>query len=137
MGQISLTGALTGGPPSASSYAVPSSTFNLSLFFQGGTRQYQSATGILQRTINSPNAFAALSGIGAANDVVKADFFIINSAGPVDVQVVADDGNGGSTTQVISCSGGPTMISARAEKLITAIGVKGTAQIEYFASGPQ
>jgi hypothetical protein len=130
-----LAGSLTAGPPTGGS-TFPDMTVNGQLGFDGGSRNSQACTGTVQRTINSPSAYVALPSIGVAGDVQTADFFYLRSAGPIQVEVTAQDGSGGSTVNVVSCAGGPLMLPVAPNLLITGIRVKGSAQIEYLASGP-
>ncbi len=97
--------------------------------------QFGSASGTIQRVINSSNAFVALGAIGSAEDVAKAGFFYFNAAGQFDIEITADDGAGGSTTQIVSTAG-LFLITPSQAKLITGVRVKGSGQIEYFAAGP-
>lgn len=135
MGQAILQGAITGGPPSSSGAQVPSGTINIALFFPGGSQQFGSSSGTIQKAVNSPSAFTPLSAIGPDGDVPKATLFYLNVTGQLDVQITADDGNGGSTVVVISTQG-PLLLIPTASKLITGIAVKGGGQIEYLACGP-
>jgi hypothetical protein len=136
MGKIVLAGSIIAGPSTGSANVVPSSVTTISLFFANGSKSSAATTGSISRTLNSPNAFQALGGIGANEDVTKADFFYINAASPIDIEITADDGAGGSTVQVVSCSG-PQLFSPSAVKMITGVRLKGSGAIEYFASGPQ
>lgn len=137
MGQVVIAGALTGGPSVASPNQVPGASFNASLFFANGSRPAGAMTGNVFRTLNSPGAFQALGEIGATGDVSACDFFYINAQAPVDIEVTADNPLGGTTVAVVSCQGGPTMISTAANKVIRGIRLQGSGAIEYFASGSQ
>jgi hypothetical protein len=135
MGAVTLAGSITGGPPSGGS-SFPGSTFNDQIAFPSGPRSFSAATGMIQRSINSPSAFVPLGGVGPTGDVTTADFLYLVTNGSLDVRITAQNGSGGFTTAVVSVANGPLILPVSPNKLITLVEVQGSATIEYLASGP-
>ena len=132
MGQISVSGSLTGNPNQGGTF--PSATFAATLGLLNGDKLFNAATGVLQRTVNSAAAFVPLSAIGASADVESADFLYIRSDSSFSVRITQGDGAGGTTIQTVQVQG-LFILEAPTNKLITLVEVQGTGTIEYLASG--
>lgn len=132
MGTVSISGSLTGGPGSSGGF--PASTFNTPISLATGSKLFQHATGVLTRIISSPAAFVALSAVGAANDVPKADTLYLRADADVDLRITQDDGAGGSTVLTLPVRG-LFVMETPTNKMITLLEVQGSGKLEYFASG--
>lgn len=134
MGSIVVQGSLQGGPPGGGD-VFPAATFNTPLRTAQSPKGFQSASGILKRTVSSPGAFIALSAVGVGQDVPQADFFYLRSDGALQLRLTNDDGVGGTTVQIVQVFGLFIVEFPNTLQLQLAE-VQGNAQIEYFASGP-
>ena len=134
MGQLSLSGALVGGPASGGT-TFPGSTISIPLALRTNPKGFNAATGVLQRQIQTAlGVFVALNEIGPNGSVQKADTIYLNSNGPLTVRYTTDDGLGGSVVAVLPVSG-YTMIELDSTRFCKLLEVSGSALIEYFASG--
>lgn len=134
MGVLVLSGSLQGGPSSASG-SFPSSTLSEQLSLLVGPKGYTNASGILARTIASPNAFVTLPAVGASGDVTEADTLYFKSNGVCVLELTLDDGSGGNTVLPLDVHG-LVIQEFPADKPLKALRVKGSCQIVYFVSGP-
>ncbi len=133
MGIVSLTGALVGGLNSPEGY--PGSVFNVPVALSEARKLWTNATGVLTRTIESPDAFVVMSAIGPEADVPAANTIYGRSNAPLDLRITQDDGDGGSTVIILAVSG-TFLFETPPTKQITLLEARGTALLEYFASGP-
>lgn len=132
MGQLVLSGSLSVGPATSSPNVVPSASAVVQLFFANGSKASNVTTGSTSKVLNSPSAFVALGGIGTNEDVTTADFLYLNATAPILVELTTQD----SAVNVVACAG-PTMLNVNPANMIVGVRLKGSATIEYFASGPQ
>lgn len=136
MGQLSLEGSLTGGPPSVSEGTFPASTFLVSLGFAAGkNKPFGVASGVLTRTIASPSAFAVLSGLGSTDSVTQATALYFKCNAPMLLQITSDDGVGGSVVAVVPVAG-PFVLETPDLLFIKGLACKGSGPIEYLVAGP-
>lgn len=133
MGQVSLSGTLQGGPPSGGNI-FPAAQFITPLNLSQTPKGFQSATGVLTRTLSDSGTFVALSAVGATADVPKANFLYIRAESDFRLRVTQDDGSGGSTIATLECRG-LFMMEAPDNLAITLIEVAASTKLEYFASG--
>lgn len=135
MGQINLSGALIGGPPSGGE-TFPAATFSVPLRLRSDPKGYNAATGVLQQQVSTaPGVYVTLTGIGTGSTVTKANTFYLKSSGPVLLRLTTDDGLGGSVVAVLPVDGLAGPIEFDATKFLKLAEVSGSAQLEYFASG--
>jgi hypothetical protein len=137
MGQLTIGGNLTAGPPQGVNTGFPGIRATIPLTFLQGSEGigYSVATGILQRTLNSPSAFAELQGVGADDTVTHGSFLYFKSGSDVIVRVTTDDGNGGDVEAEIPINGGPLIIPFQSGKFLKALAAKGSGVLEYFVCG--
>jgi hypothetical protein len=138
MGQVTLSGTLTAGPPAACS-GFPSTTLSAALGFGGGgcgcSKSFNAASGLISRTVNSPAAFVPLSAIGPNGDVTQGDFLYFRTESPVDLRITIDDGAGG-TTVITQRVGGIYLQEFDPRQPLELLEIRGSSRIEYFVSGP-
>lgn len=97
MGILALTGQLTAGPPGSGLGNFPASQFQDSLLLGVAGSQgkpYTYSADSTSRSVNSPNAYAAIAGIGAGGDVARVDTLYFKCDAPVLLQLTSDDGTG-------------------------------------------
>ena len=136
MGQITLSGALLGGPP-AGGESFPSSTFSAPLALRSNPKGYNAATGVLQRQVTTAvGVYSALSGVGATDTVTKGNTLYLRSNASLLVRLTTDDGIGGSVVAVLPVSG-LCILEFDDSKYLKLIEVSGSALIEYLVSGLQ
>lgn len=133
MGQVSLSGALIVGPPSAGD-GFPASLYNTPLSTLQSPKQAAVATGVVTRQLNSPNSFTALQGVGSTDTVTHGDTIYFKCNGQVSIRLTFDDGNGGSTTAVIPVMG-LYFAEIQTGKYLKLLEAQGSASIEYMISG--
>lgn len=133
MGQLDLQGALIGGPPTGGD-VFPASTFAVPLRLRTIPKGFGVATGVLTRQVNSPSVFTTLSGIGANDTVTQADVLYFKASGPVALQLTTDDGLGGDIVATLSCDG-LVLMEFPTSNFLKGLEVRGSATVEYFASG--
>lgn len=133
MGTITADGAISGAPPTASA-GFSTATFTARLRFTQTPKSYGVATGVLQMNLASPSAFVALAGVPST--VSQVDTLYIRTSDNVDVRITTDDGVGGNVVTTIPCIG-LLVLEFQTLKFCKLVEVKGTATLEYVASGPQ
>ena len=132
MGQVSVSGALTAGPPQGSA----GSLYNTTLQLVQPQKGFVVSTGILAAALASPSAFVTLAGIGASSIVTKGDTLYLRSADEVTLRITTDDGVGGNVVATITIQG-TVLLEFSATKFLKLLEAKGTvSSFEYFASGP-
>lgn len=136
MGQLSLDGSLTGGPPSVSDSSFPASSFQVSLgFADGKTKQFTVASGVLSRLLVSPGAFVVLTGLGSADSVTQGTALYFKCNADMLLEVTTDDGVGGSVVAVLPVHG-VLVLEVTDLKFIKGLRCKGSGPIEYLVAGP-
>lgn len=134
MGQVSLSGTLSGGPPTGGN-TFPAAQFITPLTLSQSPKGFQSATGVLTRILNDSVTFVTLSAVGAGADVPRANFLYIRAESDFQLRITQDDGGGGTTVSVVQCRG-IFMMESPDTLAITLIEVAASTKLEYFASGP-
>jgi hypothetical protein len=134
MGQLSLSGVLQAGPANPVDGQFPGSALTVPLSFISGTKQYVPGTGVLQRNVASPGAFAALDGVGAAATVTAGHFLYLKANAPMIVQLTCDDGLGGTVVAEVPVYG-LLMLEFPATQPLELLKVKGTGMLEYMVVG--
>lgn len=133
MGQISLSGALQAGPPTAGEGVFPGALLNVALALSTSPKQFGVATGVLTRQLASPSSFVTLDGVGAAATVTHGDTLYLKASGAIDLRFTLDDGSGGSSVVVVT--GRFFLIEFDTVKFLKLLEAKGSATVEYFVSG--
>ena len=130
MSYIRLSGTLESGPSSG----PLSSSFVTSLAFACERKAFLNASGVLQRRLESPNAYVSLSAVGDDADVPTANLLYMKSESEMLVRLTLQDGVGGSETVVLPLHG-LLVYETQSERKITQVEVQGSGLLEYFASG--
>ena len=133
MGQVQLQGALVGGPPSGGE-VFPAALFNVPLKLRTDPKGFGAATGVLQRTITSALVYVQLLDVGTGGSVTQANLLYLKSAGPLDVKLTCDDGVGGDVVSEFQIDG-MNLQEFSDVRFLKKVEVRGSAQIEFFASG--
>lgn len=134
MGQVVADGTIQAGPASSGDGVFPSSTFDGQIRLRTSPKQYLACTGSTGRAFNSPSSYVALPSIGTGGDVTKVDTLYIRSSSEVSLQLTTDDGAGGDVVAIIPLDGG-ILLEFPTTKYLKLLELKGSATIEYFASG--
>lgn len=133
MGQLSLSGALVGGPPTAGD-GFPASLFNTPISTLSSPKSFQVASGVISRLLNSPSSYVTLQGVGSADTVTHGDFLYFKCDGQILLRLTFDDGVGGSTTAVLPLMG-LHVAEYQTAKFLKLLEAQGSARVEYFISG--
>lgn len=134
MGQLNLSGALIGGPPSGGE-TFPGATFSVPLRLRTDPKGFNSATGVLQRQIaTAPGVYVTFGEVGTGASVPKANTLYMKSNGPVLVRLTTDDGLGGSVVAIVPLNGA-MLVEFDDTKFLKLLEASGSALVEYFASG--
>lgn len=134
MGQVSVNGTLQGGPPAGGDNVFPAAQFLTPIKLSQNPKGFQSASGILTRSLNDAAAFVALSAVGTGEDVPRANFMYLRAESDYQLRLTQDDGAGGTiitTTQ----HRGLFMSEFPDARAVVLIEIAGSTKIEYFASG--
>jgi hypothetical protein len=134
MGQISVSGTLQGGPP-AGGDIFPSAQFITPLRLSQSPKGFQSASGILTRSLTDPNVFVVLTAVGPAADVPKANFVYIRAESDYKLRITQDDGLGGTVVRLVNVRG-LFMSEFPDNQQVVLLEASGSTKLEYFASGP-
>jgi len=125
---------MVAGPPSAGE-TFPGTVASVPLRLRTDPKGFNSATGVLQRQIQTnPGVYVTLGEVGASGSVPKANTFYIKSGGPLTLRITTDDGVGGSVVAVVPIDGF-NFFEFDTTKFLKLAEVSGSALIEYFASG--
>ena len=136
MGQITLSGALLGGPP-AGGETFPGTTFSAPLALRTTPKGFNSATGVLQRQVSTAvGVYVTLGGVGAADCVTKGNTLYFKTNATVLLRLTTDDGIGGSVVAVLPVNGF-CLLQFDDSKYLKLVEASGSALIEYLVSGLQ
>lgn len=134
MGNVAISGSLQGGPPTGGN-SFPGAQFQTPLKLSVDPKAFQSASGILTRVISSIGVFVPLAAVGAAADVVRANFVYVRADGDYQLRITQDDGAAGTTVATVQCRG-LFMFECPDNLAVVLLEFAGSGTIEYFASGP-
>lgn len=133
-GVVTLDGSLSGGPPNSVADGFSGAQFITQLRLSVSPKSFQSASGILTRTLSNAATFVLLSVVGTSREVPKANFLYIRADGDFQLRITQDDGNGGSTVTT-SQQTGLYLAEFPSSKLVTQVEIAANGKVEYFASG--
>ena len=133
MGVIKFAASLIAGPQQAGE-GFPSSTVTASIKLSTDPKSFGVATGVISRRIASPGAFVALQGVGSADTVTKGDFLYLKADKDVDLRMSLDNGAGGTDLRILT--GRVFVVEFSSIKFLKLLEAQGSAQLEYFVSGP-
>lgn len=136
MARLTLEGSLTIGPPCATECAcgVDGAETTVPVCVKA---EATAVVGAVTRTISSPGAFLALSGIGADDAVSMGTFLYVITDSPMILRLTCSDGASGTTTQVLDDVQGLFIRQFSVTKALQGLEVKGSGRITYAASGPR
>jgi hypothetical protein len=144
MGILALTGQLVAGPPGSGLGNFPASSFQDSLLLGVAGSQgkpYTYSADSTSRSVNSPNAFQAIPGIGPGADVQRVDTLYFKCDAPLLLLMTFDDGTGravgpvgGGIAGIVAGTGGLAKVQTHAPHnlqpgdSVTLSGVQGTVE---------
>jgi hypothetical protein len=136
---LTINGTLLEGPPTAQDGAFPAATVSTPFALNTGANPKPAAvsTGVKLRTVNSPGAFVALSGVGASDDVTQAHTVYMRVAtGGFQFRVTFHNPLGANIVSVLP-AGGLFIFEPDAASgyYVTLLEVQGSGQIEVYAAG--
>jgi hypothetical protein len=136
---LTITGTLLEGPPSAQDGQFPAGTTQSQFALNTGAnpKPVVVSTGMKLRTLNSPSAFVALSGVGATDDVTQAHTIYMRvSTGGFVFRVTFHNPLGADIVSVLP-AGGLLIFEPDAGSgyYVKQLEVQGAGQIEYLAVG--
>lgn len=133
---VVLDGSLTVSPPSSSDGGdFPSMTIAESLSTLPNPKLSNCATGIVSRTINSPSAFVALSGVGATDTVTKGDTLLMKTKAQFTVRMTFLDPAGGADIVSVVPLYGTMFAEFQPLGTLKLLEVKGSGALAYLISG--
>ncbi len=132
MGQVSLSGALQGGPAGAAESSFPAASLLIPLKLSADPKGFQQASGVLTRVLTDANVFVELGPVG--RDVPRANLLYIKASGNYRLRLTFDNGMGGDVV-VTSDQTGFYLAEYPATLFVKKVEVAAAATIEYFASG--
>lgn len=139
MPNLTVTGTLLEGPVAAQDGQFPAATSSTPFSLNTGAqpKPVGVSTGIKLRSVNSPSAFVALSGVGATDDVTQADTVYMRvQSGGFQFRVTFHNPAGPNIVSVLPASGLFVFEpDAGSGYYVTLLEVQGSGQIEYYASG--
>lgn len=132
---LQINGSLTVAPQTSTGTEFPSGVSAAAFIGTPNPKNSQACTGIQQRTVNSSNAFVALSGIGPTDSVTKPDTFYLRTSAPFKVRITENDPAGGPDIVSVQNLQGVMMKELPAQGYMKLVEVMGAGPIEYLASG--
>ncbi len=139
MGQLVIDGTITIGPTSGGSGGFPVSTSSATVASTPAPKSSSVDTGFTVRNIATPNAYIALTGVGAADSVTQCDTFTIRSQSALRVRITFSDTPSDLVSELVVMGTllieAPPQSNTPAPNYIKLIEVKGAGIIEYLASG--
>ena len=135
MGQLSLTGTLSAGPP-AGAEAFPGSNMQVPLaLLAGASTTYGVASGILTQNVASPSpAYLTLSAVGASGPVTQGLFLYLKTSDSMLLEVTHDDGSGGTLVRLVPVRG-LFILEFPTNMPLEGLRIQGSGRIEYFVAG--
>jgi hypothetical protein len=135
MGQINLSGSLSGGPAVGGENTFPAAQFITPLKLSSNHKSFTAGSGLLTRQLSDDAVFVPLAALGAAGDVTRANFLYLRANGDYQLRITQDDGVGGTTVQTLQCRG--LFVCEFPDALAAVlVEVAADATIEYLVSGP-
>jgi hypothetical protein len=135
MGQIELSGSITFGPSTGGSGAFPSSVDTIQLETTPSPKQYGVASGTLARLVNTGLSYVTLSGIGTTDCVTQCTTLYFRCDAPVKLRMTFLDPDGGADIVSIVPFQGCQLFEFPTNGYLKLLEIKGSARIEYCASG--
>lgn len=132
MGQVSISGALQGGPTGVSEAAFPAASILVPMKLSTDPKGFQQASGVLTRVLSDANVFVELGPIG--RDVPRVNFLYVKGGGDYRLRLTFDDGMGGDVV-VTSDQTGFYMAEFPTTRFVKKVEIAAAITIEYFASG--
>lgn len=140
MGQLTISGTILGGPAQVGGAGFPGALFTTVLGTAPSPKPFSVATGIVSRRVSQASpGFAALQGVGPTDTVTAGDFLYLRSDSGVVLRVSNRDPlnpAGPALTTLIPVQGLAILEFPPSSPLVL-LEVQGSAQLEYFVSGPQ
>lgn len=132
---MKLEGSLIGGPPSVCEGSFPSSQFLVQLGFANGcAKQWEAATGVLTRNLQSPSALVALSGVGAGDTVTAGRVLYFKTNAEMLLEVTFHPSSGPDYVSLIPVRG-PVVLETPDNSYIVGLRCQGTGPLEYLVAG--
>ncbi len=137
MGQLSIQGAITAGPPNVSDGGFPSAMITTRLRGKQEPKGFNACSGVIQQrvAIVAPS-WLTLRCIGPDGPVVRADTLYIRSDGPVLLRLTTSDGISADVVRTMPLDG-LGMWEFPSTNFLTLLEVQGSATLEFLASGQQ
>ena len=136
MGQVDLSGSLTAGPSVASDGGFPATSSTTQLALVTRPKSCASSSACQGFTLASPSAYLAIGAISPSLPLTKGDTFYLKSDAAISVRLTLDDGTNTSTSyQVVLPLQGTLLYEPPTAQPLLGVEVKGSATIEWFASG--
>jgi len=132
-GVIELSGTIVAGPTTITDTTFPGMQGNVPLHTTPTPKGWQVCTGMMSRNVASPAAYVTLDGIGASAGVTHADFLYLRCNSTLRLRITAVDGLGTLLSE--QDVNGLFIIEKPSGSTITLLEAKGTATVEYLASG--
>ena len=137
MGQISLDGTITSGPPtSVPPGATPAATDTIPLSTLATPKGWNVVTGPNSRNVASSfGTFSTLSGLGAADSVTQGTFLYLRASAPLQLRMTQANLAGGADIVSVHQVTGPLVQEFPDAGYLKLLEVSGTATVEWLVSG--
>ena len=136
MGTVSFQGEIEARPQIVSDTTFPGGRTDISLILTPTAKQAGVMTGVALRTISSPLAYVALTGVGASDTVTQANFLYLRTNAPMLVRLTFEDGANPDIVAIVPVFG-VFVYEVDVSRYLKLVEVLGSGQVEWFASGPQ
>ncbi len=132
--QAQLSGTLTVSPASTGESQFPSGVTSIAFNLNPAQKSFNVGTGGQPINVNSPNAFIAIPGIGAApGPVTQASLLYFRSNVPMRIRLTYS----GDATPYVSYVNGLLIVEVDPTFPVTKVEVQGAGTLEYFVVGNQ
>ncbi len=132
--QATLSGTLSASPASITDNQFPSATLNVPFNLNPAAKPFNVATGGVPISVNSPNAFVAVPGIGGSfGPVTQAQLVYARVSSAMQFRLT----HLGDAVAKVVYVGGLFVLEADPSKPVTLFEVMGSGTLELFACGVQ
>lgn len=132
---VSLTGTLIAGPGTVTESSFPGGVTNIPIALTPPAKSFNVDSGGT-RSVSSPSAYVALTGVGVADTVTQGKFLYLRTSTPMLVRLTTVNPPGADVVSVVPVQG-LLVLEFDPAKYLKLLEVQGSGVVEWFVCGEQ